>query len=86
MDVREYVLDELQREYTFKKDADVDEINYIEEGYMDSLGLVQFIVSIEDTFQIEFSETEIDSPAFRKVGTLVELIEKKILANGGKTE
>lgn len=76
--VREYVLDKLQSEYSFKTGIDIDEINYIEEGYMDSLRLVQFIVELEDEFGIEFSDNEIDSPDFQKVGTLVSLIENKI--------
>ncbi len=77
-EVREYVLDALQREYSFKKDADIDSINYIEQGYMDSLGLVQFIAELEGEFGIEFTEQEMESPDFRKVGTLIALIESKL--------
>lgn len=77
-EVREYILDALQREYSFKKDADVDNINYIEEGYMDSLGLVQFIAELEDEFGVEFAEAELESPDFKKVGTLIALIENKL--------
>ena len=76
--VRDYVLDVLQSEYSFKTGIDVDEINFIEEGYMDSLKLVQFIVELEDEYGIEFTENEIDSQDFQKVGTLIALIEKKI--------
>lgn len=76
-EVREYVLDALQREYTFKAGVDVDSINYIEEGYMDSLGLLQFIVELEDEFGITFTEEELASPEFRKVGSLIALIEEK---------
>jgi len=77
-DVREYVLEALQREYSFKEGADVDAINFIEEGYMDSLGLVQFIVELEDEFDIQFTDEELDSPDFKKVGGLIKLIEGKI--------
>ena len=77
-EVREYVLDVLQREYSFKDDVNVDSINYIEDGYMDSLGLIQFIAELEDEFDIEFTEEEMDSNAFRVVGSLIEMIEAKI--------
>ena len=76
--VREYVLDALQREYSFKQDVDVDSIRYIDEGYMDSLGLVQFIIELEDEFGVEFSEEEMASPEFRRVGSLIALIEGKL--------
>ncbi len=76
--IRKYVLDALQREYSFKDGVHVDEINFIEEGYMDSLKLIQFVVELEDEFGIEFSEKEMDSSEFRKVGSLIALIEEKI--------
>jgi acyl carrier protein len=75
--VREYILEALQREYGFKNGVDVDNINYIEEGYMDSLGMIRFITELEDTFQIEFSEDEMESASFQFVGGLIGLVEKK---------
>lgn len=77
-DVREFVLEALQREYSFKNGVDVDSINYTEEGYMDSLGLLQFIVELEAEFDIVFTEEELASPNFRKVGALIKLIEEKM--------
>lgn len=75
--VREYVLDALQREYSFKDGVDVDSINFIEEGYMDSLGLIQFIVELEDEFGIQFTEDEMNLLDFRRIGGLIELVERK---------
>lgn len=76
--VREYVLEALQKEYSFKDGVDVDSINYIEEGYMDSLGLLQFIVELEAEFGIAFTEEELASPEFRRVGALIGMIEAKM--------
>ncbi len=76
-DVREYVLEMLQREYSFKKGVDVDSINYVEEGYMDSIGLVQFIGELEDEFGIEFTDEELESESFQVVGSLISMIERK---------
>lgn len=77
-EVRTYVLDALQREYSFKQGVDVDSINYIQEGYMDSLGLVQFIAELEGEFGIEFTEEELQSPSFCIVGTLIATVEDKV--------
>ena len=77
-EVRKYVLDALQREYSFKQGVDVDSINYIREGYMDSLGLVQFIAELEGEFGIEFTEEELRAPSFCIVGTLIAMVEDKV--------
>ncbi len=76
--VREYVLDALQREYSFKDGVDIDKINYVEEGYMDSLGLLRFIGELEDEFSIEFNDDELFSSSFRVVGELISMIEEKV--------
>ncbi len=76
--VREYVLDALQREYSFKEGTDIDKINYVEEGYMDSLGLLRFIGELEDEFSIEFTDDELFSSSFRVVGELISMIEEKV--------
>ncbi len=76
-DVRTFVLEELQKEYSLKKDGDVDSIDYVAEGYMDSLGLLQFIAQIEDEFSIEFTEEELSSTEFKVVGSLIRMIEAK---------
>ena len=77
---REFILDRLQREYSFKDGTDIDQINFVDEGYMDSLGLLQFIGEMEDEFGIEFTDEELESGAFRIVGELIAMVEKKLEA------
>lgn len=76
--VREFILDRLQKEYSFKEGTDIEKINYVEEGYMDSLGLIQFIGELEDEFDIEFSDEEMMEDSFRVVGSLIDLVTKKV--------
>lgn len=76
--VREYVLETLQREYDFKEGTDIDFINYVEQGYMDSLGLLRFIGELEDEFSVEFTDEELESNDFRIVGKLIAMIEAKV--------
>ena len=78
--VREFILDRLQREYSFKDGTDIDQINFVDEGYMDSLGLLQFIGEMEDEFGIEFTDEELESGSFRIVGELIAMVEKKLEA------
>lgn len=81
MSPREYILNELQKEYSFKDGVDVDAINYIAEGYIDSIGLLQFIVELEGEYGIEFTDDDLSDPEFRIVGKLIDLVEKKIADN-----
>ena len=76
-EIKEFIVDYIQREYTLPADMDVMELNYIESGYIDSLGFVQFVALIEEEFDIVFSDEELDSPDMNVVGKLVALIDRK---------
>ena len=73
-EIKEFIVDYIQREYTLPADTDVMELNYIESGYIDSLG---FVALIEEEFDIVFSDEELDSPDMKVVGKLVALIDRK---------
>lgn len=78
MNVSEFVLRALQKEYTIDKTIDLETFNYVENGYVDSLGIIQFVCEIEDEFGITFSDEELASSSFQIVGKLIRLIEGKI--------
>lgn len=76
--VKEFVTEYIQREYTVAEDIDIMTLNYVESGYVDSMGLIQFIATIEDEFSIEFEDEELENPEIKVVGKLIELIERKM--------
>ncbi len=47
----------------------------VETGVLDSLGLVELLVAVEEEFQIRFAPEELEIDRFRSVGALVELVE-----------
>lgn len=77
-DVKEFVTEYIQREYTVPEDKDIMTLNYIEEGYIDSMGFIQFISTIEDEFGIEFEVEDIENPDVRIVGKLIEIVNSKL--------
>lgn len=79
-DVKEFVTEYIQREYTVPEDIDIMTLNYIEAGYIDSMGYIQFISTIEDEFDIEFEVEDIENPDMRIVGKLIDFINSKINA------
>ncbi len=77
-EIKEFVLDHIQSEYDLPEGIDTDSYNFIEGGYIDSVGIVSFVMELEDEFGITFDDSELTSPGFGVVGSLVEMIEKKI--------
>lgn len=78
MNIRNYVLSALQEKHRINDLIDLDNLNYVEEGYIDSFGIVQFVCNLEEQFNITFSDDEMMSDEFQVVGKLIHLIETKI--------
>lgn len=76
--IQEFVLDAIQKKYPLAADTDIASFNYVSNGYIDSLGLVQFVIELEDEFGIEFTDEDLENPDFKVVGKLVAMIEKKV--------
>lgn len=79
-DIKEFVTSYIQREYTVPSDIDIMTLNYKESGYIDSMGFVQFIATIEDEFDVEFEVEDMENPDVFVVGKLIEMIENKLKA------
>lgn len=79
-DVKEFVTEYIQREYTVPEDVDIMTLNYIEAGYIDSMAFIQFISTIEDEYDIEFEVEDIENPDLRIVGKLIDFINNKLNA------
>ncbi|MBR0230700.1 MAG: acyl carrier protein [Clostridia bacterium] len=78
--VKDFIIDYIQKEYTIPDDIDIINLNFVEEGYVDSLGLVQFIYTIEDEFGISFSDDDLQNPDIKVVGKLIAIVESKMEA------
>ncbi|MBH1942484.1 acyl carrier protein [Mobilitalea sibirica] len=79
MNVQDVILKLLQKKYTIDQNIDIESLNYVENGYVDSLGIIQFVVELEEEFGIEFTDKELSDPDFKIVGKLVKLIESKVM-------
>ena len=77
-EIREKILEFVEREYKLPEDADLDGFDFVENGYVDSMGLVQFVAILEDDFDIEFTADELLSAEFKTIGGLEKIISDKI--------
>ena len=76
--VKDFIVDYIQREYTIPDDIDIMSLNYVEEGYIDSLGLIQFIAVVEDEYGIAFTDEDLASSDIKIVGKIIDLIVTKM--------
>ncbi|SJZ43649.1 phosphopantetheine-binding protein [Selenihalanaerobacter shriftii] len=81
MDVSNFIIGLLEKKNKIDESVDIETLNYVEKGYVDSLGIIKFVVEIEDEFEIEFSDDELADPSFKIVGELIKLVEGKIKNN-----
>lgn len=49
---------------------------YLDNGIIDSLGIIMMITEFEETFDIRFSAEDMQSQEFQTVGGLIEIIER----------
>lgn len=76
--IKEAILDFVEREYKLPDDVDLNSFDFVENGYVDSMGLVQFVAILEDQFDIEFTKDELLSPEFKTIGGLERIISSKL--------
>ncbi|MDM8564770.1 phosphopantetheine-binding protein [Candidatus Halobeggiatoa sp. HSG11] len=76
--IRNFVISAIEKKGKLPKDCDIDSFNYIDSGYVDSMGIIKFMISIEAEFNIELTESNMESPEFKTIGGLVGIIKNKI--------
>ena len=76
--VKDFIVDYIQREYTVPNDVDILSLNFVDEGYVDSIGLIQFMYILEDEFNISFSDEDLKNPDIKIVGGLISIVESKL--------
>ena len=59
-------------------DEEMISYRYLDAGHIDSFGLIQFIMAIEEEFNITLEAADTESDEFRYVGGLVDIIESKL--------
>lgn len=75
--VRPFVLELLKKKSRLPKEFD-DASDFIKTGIVDSVGIIKFILELESRFDIEITETDIESAEFRTVQGLVAMIKRKM--------
>jgi len=77
--IRSFVRELLEKKSRLPKGFD-DTTDFIQTGIMDSIGIIKFILELESRFDIEITDTDIESDEFRSIQGLVAMIHRKVTA------
>jgi acyl carrier protein len=80
-EIRKFVVKAIEKKSKLPDNCDLDSFNFIDTGYIDSIGVIKFVIDIEAEFDIEIDESDIESSEFRIIGGLISIIQKKISGN-----
>lgn len=72
-----YIVELLEKKKPLPDGTVISEYPYIDVGHIDSLSLMKFILEIEENFDIEIEDQDIQSDAFRTVGGLIDIVAAK---------
>jgi acyl carrier protein len=76
--IEHFIISLIEKKSKLPKDCNLAIFDYIESGYVDSMGLIKFIVDIERKFDISILEVDMEDQRFRTIGGLVNIIYQKI--------
>ena len=67
----------VERKRPLPDGVSIQAYRFLDEGHIDSLGVMAFVLSIEERFGISLTDEDIVSEDFRSVGGLTQLIINK---------
>lgn len=76
-EIKQFIIKYISKKGNLPKDINIDEFNYIDTGYIDSMGLLKFVVELEQEFDIQISDDDILLPEFKTISGLVGIINDK---------
>ena len=75
--ITSYIISLLEKKQAIPVCIDINSFRFMESGHIDSLGVMKFIVQLEEKFGIVISDEDMLSDDFRTVGGLSKLIAEK---------
>ena len=72
------ILKILEKRGSINSNKNILSYNFIDNGHVDSLGSIKFLLELEKKFKLKFTNKEINSNAFKNVGGLLKIIKKKL--------
>ena len=74
--VRDKVLEALKE--IFEDEGFLESQDYIEDGWLDSMQIMELVTTLEDSFDIEFHGTDIIPENFVNIETIHQLVKRYV--------
>lgn len=78
IEIEEFIASVLVKKQAIPTNVAFQDYRYIESGHIDSLGIMKFILQIENQFQIEINDEDMLTDSFQFIGGLVKIIQNKL--------
>lgn len=79
--IKHFIIEELEKKQALPANININEYRFLDEGHIDSLASMTFILRIEDEFNVELTQEDMISEEFRTVGGLSSIINEKLKKN-----
>ena len=76
--MREKIIEIIEDVTNYKGLENKLDVDLIENEILDSLGFIELVTELEETFDIEIQPTQIPSDTWRSIDNIVKLVEKKM--------
>lgn len=81
-EIRNFIVNYLERYGSLPQGDGLDGFNFVKTGLIDSMAIFKFMVAMEDSFGVEFTDEDIAGPEFQTIGGLAGMIYRKRGAHG----
>ena len=84
MEIQQQVRDYVVENFMYSDDADelADDLSLLDNGIMDSTGVLELVGFIEENFEIQVDDTELVPENFDSVDLITAYIQRKLSSEG----
>ncbi len=79
-EIQSVVLTLLNKRHSLDGISNIENLNFFEQGIIDSISLIKFVIELEDEFDIDIDSADIALKDFKTVNGLAVIISSKINA------
>lgn len=79
-EIKSVILSLLKKKQSLDGIKNIDNLNFFEQGIIDSISLIKFVIELEDKFAIDIESQDISDSSFKTVDGLTKLIYSKVNA------
>jgi D-alanine--poly(phosphoribitol) ligase subunit 2 len=77
-EIKRFIIALLEKKQRLPECEDIGSYRYLDAGHIDSLGIMNFILQLEDKFEVEISDDDMLSELFQTVDGLTKIVLGKV--------